>query len=31
LTWPVHDGDVAQDIVGRWRRMLLSLARVFRG
>jgi hypothetical protein len=31
LTWPVHDGDVAQEIGSRWRRILLSVLRVFRG
>lgn len=31
LTWPVHDGDVGQEIVSRWRRWLFSVARLFRG
>jgi hypothetical protein len=31
LTWPVHDGDVAQEITSRWRRILLSISRLFRG
>jgi hypothetical protein len=30
LAWPVHDGDVAQQITSRWRRLLFSVSQLFR-